>query len=285
MNLTNALRVIARHKGLVIVGIAVALLAAFVTAFRVETLSLEPRVQQQYRADTQLLVTDPTSVFSTKTAPQALTDGQTPPQPKSISDLTVVYAYLVQSGEIQKTVEDEIGPLTRDESITAAQRTTQPTAQTNTGPYELPVLEISGTAYSADRAQRISREAAKAFVAFAAAQQQAAGVPSAEAVQFQTIRAGDADAVDGTSPALPIVAVGIGVLLAFLALIFAVDNAASTRPRGAVRAADQTASEQAAGIPPARPAVPAMARGAVPPQRVAPGGLAYETAPRPAGRH
>jgi hypothetical protein len=191
-----------------------------------------------------------------------------------------VYAYLVQSGEIQKTVESAIGPLTRDESITAAQRTTQPTAQTNTGPYELPVLEISGTAYSADRAQRISREAAKAFVAFAAAQQQAAGVPSTEAVQFQTIRAGQADAVDGTSPALPIVAVGIGVLLAFLALIFAVDNAASTRPRGAVREPGQ-----AAGIPPARPAVPAMARNAAPAPQVAPGGLAYETAPGPAGRH
>jgi hypothetical protein len=262
------------------VGIAVALLAAFVTAFRVETLSLEPRVHQQYRADTQLLVTDPTSVFSTKTAPQVLTDGQTPPQPKSISDLTVVYAYLVQSGEIRKTVESEIGPLSRDESITAAQRTTQPTAQTNTGPYELPVLEISGTAYSAERAQSISRAAAKAFVAFAAAQQEAAGVPSSEAVQFQTIRAGRADAVDGTSPALPIVAVGVGVLLAFLALIFAVDNAASTRPRGAVREPDH-----AAGIPPARPAVPAMARSAVPPSEVAPGGLAYETAPRPAGRH
>lgn len=261
MNLTNALRVIARHKALLVVGIAIAMLAAFVTAFRVETFSLEPRVHEQFKADTQLLVSDPTSVFSTKTAPQVLTDGETPPQAKSVSDLTVVYAYLVQSGAIQKAVEAEIGPLTRDESITAAQRTTQPTAQTNTGPYQLPVLEISGTAYSADRAQQISRQAAKAFIAFAAAQQEAAGVSSGEAVHFETIRAGKAASVDGTSPALPILAVGIGVLLAFLALIFAVDNARTTRPRPAAvnPVGRPERMPETAGVPAARPAVASVA--------------------------
>ena len=229
MNLTTTMRVIGRHKGLLVVGILLAVLASFATAFRIETGTLAPRTIAEYQAPTQLLVSDPTSVFSTKSAPQTVVDGQTPPASRDLSSATVVYAYLVSSGAIRDEVEAQIGKLGANESISAFQRTTQPDSKTNTGTYRLPILEIVGQAASKPRAEEISRTAAAVFQTFASAQQDASGVPAETRVQLQVIREGEAAPVDGTNPALPIVAVGVGVLLAFIALIFAVDNARATR--------------------------------------------------------
>lgn len=256
MNLTTIMRVIGRHKLLFITGLLVAALASFATAFRVETGSLTPRIAAVYRAPTQLLVSDPTSVFSTKNAPQEIIDGQTQPSARDLTSSTVVYAYLVTSGAILEGVEKKIGKLGKNESLSAQQRTTQPTATTNTGTYRLPILEIDGEATSPARAEEISRTAASVFQDFVAAQQDAAGVPAATRVQLQTIAEKDAEPVDGTNPALPIVAVGIGVLLAFLALIFAVDNARAARY--APRAPVSPSSPSRSGYPSANVPRPVM---------------------------
>lgn len=229
MNLTTTMRVIGRHKVLLFLGILLALAAAFATAFKVETGTLEPRAETQYRSTTQLLVTDPTSVFSTKTPPQVVVDGQTQPASRDLASLTVVYAYLVSSNQVLDLVEDKIGDLANDESLTSAQRTTQPTATTNTGTYRLPILDIVGESSSPDRAELISATAADVFRDLAAQQQDASGLTPDTRVQFEAIREVGPDPVDGTNPALPVVAVGVGVLLAFLALIFAVDNVRTTR--------------------------------------------------------
>ena len=263
MNLTTTMRVIGRHKGLLVVGILLALLAAFATAFRVETGTLQPRTIAEYQAPTQLLVSDPTSVFSTKSAPQTVVDGQTPPASRDLSSATVVYAYLVSSGAIRDEVEAEIGKLGANESISAFQRTTQPDTKTNTGTYRLPILEIVGQAASKDRAEEISRTAAAVFQTFASAQQDASSVPADTRVQLQVIREGDAAPVDGTNPALPIVAVGVGVLLAFIALIFAVDNARATRTVTPLAPAKSPAPQPGGMTRPVLPSGPA--RPAAPP--------------------
>lgn len=253
MNLTTTMRVIGRHRFLLIVGILLAVLAAFATAFRVETGTLAPRTTPEYQAPTQILVSDPTSVFSTKSAPQTIVDGQTPPAARDLSSATVVYAYLVSSGAILDLVEAEIGTLSDKESISASQRTTQPTSTTNTGTYRLPILEIVGQAASKERAEEISRTAAAVFQTFASSQQDASGVPAANRVQLQVIREGEAAPADGTNPALPIVAVGVGVLLAFIALIFAVDNARATRAPASLSPA-RAPAPQSGGMP--RPVLP-----------------------------
>jgi capsular polysaccharide biosynthesis protein len=264
MNLTTTMRVIGRHKALLVIGILLAVLAAFATAFRVETGTLAPRTIAEYQAPTQLLVSDPTSVFSTKTAPQTLVEGQTPAASRDLSSATVVYAYLVSSGTIRDLVEAEIGELSDNESISASQRTTQPSSTTNTGTYRLPILEIVGQAASKERAEDISRTAAAVFQQFASEQQDAAGVDADARVQLQVIREGDAAPVDGTNPALPIVAVGVGVLLAFLALIFAVDNARATRQPTTVLAPAKPPAPQPGGM--TRPVLPNGApRPATPP--------------------
>ena len=92
MNLTNVFRVIGRHRLLLVFGIIVAIGAALFTGFRLETGTLAPRSQVEYRASTQLLVSDPVSVFSTRSAPQVLTDGTTPAAARDLSALTVVDA-------------------------------------------------------------------------------------------------------------------------------------------------------------------------------------------------
>jgi hypothetical protein len=257
MNLSNVFRVIGRHRLLLVFGIIVAIGAALFTGFRLETGTLAPRSQVEYRASTQLLVSDPVSVFSTRSAPQVLTDGTTPAAARDLSALTVVYAYLASSDELLAQVEGEIGELGPKESLTAAQRTTQPTSTTNTGTYRLPILDIMGTSPDPQRAEEISRTAAKLFQAFAAAQQDAAAVSDDARVQLPTIDERAALPVDGTNPMLPVVAVGIGVLLAFIALIFAVDNARASRR-------EQAAARQPIRSPQAAPAGGGMPTGTAP---------------------
>jgi len=122
------------------------------------------------------------------------------------------------------------------------------------------------------RAEEISRTASAVFTEFAIGQQTAANVSPESRVQLTVIKEGDAAAIDGTNPALPIVAVGIGVLLAFIALIFAVDNARAHRrtapvsAEGATQAAPRAASGHSGGM--TRPVMPsqAMTYEAAPPQ-------------------
>jgi len=252
VNLTNTMRVIARHKILLIVGVLIAAAAAYVTAIKVES-TWEPRAETTYRASTQILVADPTSVYSTRGTPQTLIDGQNPPAARDLSALTVVYAYVVSGPEITSAVEAQVGPLGKDDSLAGEQRTTQPGSPTNTGTYRLPILDVIGEATSPARAEAISRTAAATFQAVALAQQDAAALPPDQRVQFQVVREVDAVPVDGTNPALPIIAVGLGVLLAFIALIFAVDNARASRGQHPSRAPAPATGTVRTPVPP-RPA-------------------------------
>jgi len=234
MNLTKMFHVIGRHRVLVLIGIGVAVLAALLAAFRLESGSLAPRTQVEYRASTHILVSDPVSVFSSRNAATAVPDGMTAATARDLASLTVVYAYLASSDEMVALLEEQVGPLADNEALTAAQRTTQPTSETNTGTYRLPILDIMGTSPDPARAQEISRTAATIFQTYAVTQQEAAGVPAEARVQLPVIDQRRAQAVDGTNPALPVVAVLVGVLLAFVALIFAVDNAQAGRREPAV---------------------------------------------------
>jgi capsular polysaccharide biosynthesis protein len=271
MNLTNALRVLGRHRVLLVLGILIALLAAFATAFKVETLSLTPRTAPQYQAPIQLLVTDSSSVYSSRNPAQAVPQGQTAATARDLSSLTVLYAYLASSDEIQKKVEAQLGKLGTNESITADQRTTQPTSTTNTGTYRLPILEIVGTSPNAIRAEQISAAAAKAFEAEVATQQATSGVDPASRVQFQTIRAEKAAVADGSNPVLAVIAIGLGVLIAFLAIIFAVDNVRTSRREAVARPVVAPAAAAAARpVPVAAPAQAALATAAPPSYPFAP---------------
>ncbi len=282
MNLTNMFRVIGRHKVVLTLGILVAIAAALFTAFKLETGAFlqgefEPRTEIEYRASTNILVSDPVSVFSSRNATQAVTEGTTPPSARDLSSLTVVYAYLASSDELLAQVEQQVGSLGPDESLSAQQRTTQPTAQTNTGTYRLPILDIMGTSPDPARAEEISRTAAALFQEYAAAQQDAAAVAPESRVQLPIIDERSAQPVDGTNPALPVVAVGIGVLLGFLALIFAVDNAQAGRRESA------TVSPAREPIPSPRSASNGMTGPApvLAPAPAAAAQVAYRPAPQP----
>jgi capsular polysaccharide biosynthesis protein len=254
MSLSSVFQVIGRHKVLLVVGVLVALLAAFAAAFKVETFSLTPRVEQKYDASTQLLVSDASSMFASKTPSQMLVQGQTAAGSRDLSALTVVYAYVASGADIRAAAAKAVGGLHKGESISADQRTTQPGSDTNTGTYRLPVLEITGTATSAARAEKVSAAAAKAFQDYVTQQQTAAAVTPDALVHLTPLAHFKAKVADGTNPILPVVAIGVGVLIAFIALIFAVDNVRTSRRLS--RAAPPTAvpaSGAAASAPP-RPA-------------------------------
>jgi len=288
MNLTNMFRVVGRHRVLLIIGIAAALVAALFTAFKLETGSFTPRTQVEYRASTNILVSDPVSVFSSRNASQVVPDGTTAATARDLSSMAVVYAYLASSDELLAQVEEQVGPLGPNEELTAAQRTTQPNVDTNTGTYRLPILDIMGTAPDPARAEEISRTAATVFQAFATAQQDAAGVPAESRVQLPVIDERPAEAIDGTNPALPVAAVLLGVLLAFVALIFAVDNAQSGRREQTVSPAREPipAPVRAASVATGpTPVLPQDQPGGAHPVPVGAGQVAYREAPQPQHAH
>lgn len=276
MNLTNMFRVIGRHKLLVVIGIAVALVAALLAAFKLENGGVVPRTQVEYRASTHVLVSDPVSVFSSRNAASAIPDGMSAATARDLASLTVVYAYLASSDELLALVEEQIGALGPDEELTAQQRTTQPTSETNTGTYRLPILDIMGTSPDPARAQEISRTAATIFQTYALTQQDAAAVPAEARVQLPIIDERRAAPIDGTNPALPVVAVLIGVLLAFLALVFAVDNAQTSRREPVVSPAREPIPQPVAASSAVTGPTPVL-----PQQPVAAGQVPYREAPQP----
>lgn len=276
MNLTNVFRVIGRHKLLVLLGLVVAIVAALFAAFRLETGAFTPRTQIEYRASTHLLVSDPVSVFSSRNAATAVPDGMTAATARDLASLTVVYAYLASSDEMVALVEEQLGELGPREELTAQQRTTQPTSETNTGTYRLPILDIQGTSPDPARAQEISRTAATLFQAYAVEQQDAAGVAPEARVQLPVIDERRAQPLDGTNPALPVVAVGLGVLLAFLALVFAVDNAQAGRRTPTVSPAREPIPQPRAASSAVTGPTPVL-----PEQPVAAGQVPYREAPQP----
>ncbi|MFD1715629.1 hypothetical protein ACFSBZ_14235 [Amnibacterium flavum] len=228
------------YKWLMIFGVLVALAAALFAGFKVETGSLDYRAETQYNAATTVLLSNAqTSVFQAEVPGQVIDPNVTAPQARDLSSTAVIYAYLISGNVIRDLVEQQVGPLSDAESITAVQRTTQPAgSEANPGRLNLPIIDVRGSALSPERAEEISSAATSAFLDFAVNEQNTAGIPPAERVQMTPLITAKAEAVDSSNPLIPIVAVGAGVLFAFTALSLILFNVRMRRTERAVAAAE-----------------------------------------------
>ncbi|MCW4384763.1 hypothetical protein OH146_03135 [Salinibacterium sp. SYSU T00001] len=235
-----------RHPILLVLGVLVSVGAALFSGFTLEKGTFEPRAEQDYSASTTVLLESPKqSLFSAEIPPRPIIEGQTAGDTRNLADTAVIYAYLIGSDAMRELVEQEVGPLGEDESVSAIQRTTQPDGSERfPGDYHLPIIDVLGTSTSPARAEAISTAGAEVFKQYAAAQQEAEAVPEADRVTFPTLRTSEAEALEGSNPILPILAVGVGVFLAFVVLILIVDNAGRGRREAKARKKEEAALER-----------------------------------------
>ncbi|QAY69509.1 hypothetical protein [Xylanimonas protaetiae] len=237
MDVPRYLEVLWTHRRLLLAGAVVAVLAGLLAGFTLQGGRVVSRAVHSYSASTTVLVGSPSQpLYQAQVPGQTVTQGQTAPVQKDLTQAAVVYAYVVAGAQVRKTVEDQLGPLADDEQITALRRTTQPGGdETFPGRMSLPILDVVGVSSDPDRAEAISAAATDAFVNEVEGQQDAVAMPKDERVELSRLDAEPATEADASNPAIPVVVTAGGVLLVFVALAFILENARQRRGVGPER--------------------------------------------------
>ncbi|SFR72313.1 hypothetical protein SAMN05428970_1341 [Agromyces sp. CF514] len=220
------------YKWLLAFGLVVAAVAAFFAGFSVTNGEIQSRAVKSYTASTTVLVTSPNdTLFQSQVPGQQVEEGVTATEPLDLASATQIYAYLVSGAEVRSEVEAATGPLDEDtESITAIRRTTQPAGDERfPGSLKLPVLQIVGTAATAERAEELSATATDVFLDYVSAQQTAKQIAPENRVELEVLNSSAAVAVETGNPAIPIVVTGFAVFLGFVALAFVLAAIRSNR--------------------------------------------------------
>ncbi|GAA1962212.1 hypothetical protein [Agromyces allii] len=241
------------YKWLLAFGLVVAAVAAFFAGFSISNGEIQSRAVQSYTASTTVLVTSPNdTLFQSQVPGQAIEEGVTATEPLDLAAATQIYAYLVSGAEVRSEVEAATGALDDDtESITAIRRTTQPAGDERfPGSLKLPVLQIVGTAPTAERAEEISATATDVFLGYVDDQQEAKQIAPENRVELEVLSSGNAVATETGNPAIPIVVTGFAVFLGFIALAFVLaafrsNRSKRSRSRRRSRAAAPTGGDTA----------------------------------------
>lgn len=223
MQLPGYLKVLWESRRLLGLGLAVAVLAAFFAGFTIRDGGLKSRAVQSYTVATTVLATSPKdTIYQAELPSQQVRDGETPAEPVDLSSSAVLYAYIVSGSELRHQVEQQVGTLSDTESIMAVRRTTQPGGNERfPGSLKLPILDIVGVAETPERAQQISEATTTQFLDYVTKQQNQRGIADVYRVKLQVLNESKPEAGDANNVAIPMVATFFAVLLAFVALIFA----------------------------------------------------------------
>ncbi|MGC5225255.1 hypothetical protein ACPW96_22030 [Micromonospora sp. DT81.3] len=253
METPKYLQVLWGYKWLLLVGAIVAMVAAFFAGFTIQNGQVVSRAAQTWSATTTLLITSASDpIYQAEIPGVPLQEGVSEPQFNDLAESALIYAYIISSDEIQTEVESEVGTLDPEtESISAVRRTTQPAGDERfPGRYELPIVEVIGTAPTADQAQLISRTTADTFVTYLAAQQDAQQLAPELRVEVNTLGVNPAVEGETSNPAIPIVVTFFGVFLAFVVLAFILSGIRSGSDKR--RAAAEESTTEGEGREPKR---------------------------------
>lgn len=251
MDMTRIFSVLWKSKWLVATGLVVAVLAAITAGFRVENGSLEPRAERSFTAATLVMLSGAgIPLYQAESAGQAQASGAVAPREQNLSKAAVMFAYIISGSPIRDMVTGQVGPLAAAESIDAVQRTTQPSGSERfPGRLDLPIIEIHGTAETPERAVQLVEAATAAFHDYVTNQQESANLAPAARVALADIQDAKVTENDVSNTLAPLIAVGLGTFLAFIALIFVLDNARRTRPAGSRRSSEAPARTAARHVP------------------------------------
>ena len=246
MEVPKYLQILWSYKWLLLVGLVVAVVAAFLAGFTWRGGEIVSRATSTYSASTTVLVgSDNQPLFQAEIPGQPIQQGTTAPIQQDLTSTAVVYAYLISGTEIQTSVEEIIGEFTDEESLTAVRRTTQPGGNEQfPGRLSLPILDVVGISTDPSRAEEISRTANTVFQGHVVAEQDASSLAPEQRVQLTTVNESDAVEGEGSNPAIPVVVTGLGVFLVFVALAFVLYNAKLARQKRGRRSGSAGSSEQ-----------------------------------------
>jgi hypothetical protein len=231
VDISRIFRVLWESKWLAVTGMVVAVLVALVAGFRVEEGSLDPRAERSFTASTQVMLSGAgIPLYQAEATDPALEEGGAAPREQNLSTAAVMFAYIISGSSLLGDVTQQAGPLTGRETISAEQRTTQPSGSEKfPGRLNLPILEIHGTAATPERAVQLAQTATEAFHRYVLKQQDSAKLTPDARVILADIRGAVVAENSVSSTVAPLIAVGGGTFLAFIALIFILDNARRTR--------------------------------------------------------
>jgi len=225
------------QKVLLIIGFVVAVVAGLLAGFTIVDGEVQPRAARVYTASSTILLSSPQPDYfqveipeTTQALPQPV-EGEVqqelivnPATPINLSDSAIILAYMASSDLIADAVAAEIGGFADGESVVAVQRTTPPTGTERfPGRLSLPIIEIAGTANSAERAELIAATATAAFAAYVEQQQTEWGVAEDIRLVLDQLNAPVADSGEGSNPVIPVIVVAFGVFLLFIALALIIE--------------------------------------------------------------
>ena len=235
MEIPRYLQVLWSYKWLLALGVVLAIVAGAAAGYTLKDGRLEPKGTTTYTASTTVLLTAPTQSLVTAVVPgQSIQDGTTAPQQRDLPSLAVLYAYLITGQENVAAVEAQIGELADGESLTAVRRTNQPgISEQFPGRLTLPIVETIAFATSPERAEEISAAATETFIEQVTSQQEAEGLADDERIQLDVITTSPATVSESEDALMAVAVVAVGILAAFVALAFVLDNIRrNRRPRG-----------------------------------------------------
>jgi hypothetical protein len=241
METPKYLQILSAYKWLLVFGLLVAIAAGFFAGFTFRDGQIVSRAQQTWLASTTVLLdASRTTLFQSEiVAPAPATPDAVIPETitQNLPDLALIYAYLAASEEIKNRVEADVGVFSDEETITAVSRTTQPSGNEQfPGRLSLPILDIVGVAETPERAEDISRAANEEFQNYIQQRQDEQELAEDVRVSLTTLEEKAAVEGDGSNPAIPVIVVGAGTFLAFLALAFILYGIrSSARSRKAAR--------------------------------------------------
>jgi hypothetical protein len=191
VDIRHHLAILRRWRGLVIGGVALAVVLAILVSFSVGPGGFEWRSEATFRSESRTFVTqagfpwgrttlpgaDPTAIDPTQlTAPEG-EQRRTFAPPSRFTELATIYSYLVQSDVVRRLIEPEPS----ESQLSVA---TVPNPVTGD---PLPLLSIHATANSASGAQELNRSAIQALREYLQLNVRQNGVPPDERVKLQVL--------------------------------------------------------------------------------------------------
>jgi len=233
MDLALYSRVLRRHKVVIVLGLALAVLLGLFSYYRVDSDGtvprLVPRKAELWQSQGNVFLTESGFPAGRRTIPlvtrQIGRETVTVPkynEPGRYTALAALYARLATSDEVQRRIQQKGPPYGAFLAFPAVD-----TTGGNTNP--LPMISVFGQADSAGAAQLTVSRGLEAFFSYVAEQQNEASIPKSQRVQLTLLNAPKpAFLLDPRKKTLPIV-VFLGVLMAAITLAFILENAAQSR--------------------------------------------------------
>jgi hypothetical protein len=229
VNLRLYARALWRFKWLALIGFLLAVSLAVLSAARFELpAKLVYRQSEVWTSQSKILLTEPgfpwgRSIYPVEPAPAA--DELDKPYVPKYADPGRFYGLAELYSQFANS--DRVRAIARSQGLGSAKFTAAP-IPTSTGDGSLPLIGMTALAPSANRAVEAANLAGRAFRVFITEEQTAGRIPERQRVRLAVVsQAREASLVEGRKMTLPIV-VFLSVIMAFLALVFVLDN---LRPR------------------------------------------------------